>query len=321
MASQIIGHLKERSFLDRLLKPGVEGRTLHLTGPSKLGKRWCALHYALKLRGEGENERERVLRGDHPDITLFSPEGKMALHPAEAVREVIDRCREAPYQGPYKVLIVDGAERMQGVSSNTLLKTLEEPLKTTFIFLVSERKEKILPTILSRSIEITFSPIPRELLLPELKGEGKISAELAALLSRGSLSRAKELYSEGLPEWRSLLLPLLESPPATYFTFRDQLKKITEPLVALKEDNSLRFYQIIHDLLESIVGWFRDLHLLRHGGQNLFFPDQLPLLKRRLERGNLPSITKVLEATAEAHLALERSNSLQTTLESLLLQL
>ena len=114
MVVKILGHEKEQLFLEKILKPKVHGRTLHFTGPSRLGKRHLALRCALQLRGEGEKELVLVLRGDHPDITLFSPEGKIAVHPAEAVRAVIDKCRERPYQGDYRILIIDGAERMQG---------------------------------------------------------------------------------------------------------------------------------------------------------------------------------------------------------------
>ncbi len=310
----IIGHEKERLFLERFHS---SGRTLHFTGPSRLGKKWIALQYALKLRGEGERELAQVFRGEHPDVTLFSPEGKTALHSVDTIRDLIDKCRQPPYQGQYRILIVDGADRMQGVSSNTLLKSLEEPLKSTFIFLISERKERMLPTILSRAIEISFSPIPKETLMKE------IQQSLPVALSRGSYSRAKEYATDGLPVWREGIVSLLSNHGETYFMFREAIKQLVEPIVALKEETPMKFFETVHELFEAVLSFTRDLHLLREGAPHdlLAFPDQVPALEKRLERGHIPLLEKVLAQTEEAHLAIARSGSLASTLESLCLSI
>jgi len=310
---QVVGHEKERHFLDRFQSVG---RTLHFTGPSRLGKKYIALQYAIKLRGEGSREQAQVLKGEHPDVTLFSPEGKTALHSVDTIRDLIDKCRQPPYQGPFRILIVDGADRMQGVSSNTLLKSLEEPLKTTFIFLISERKERMLPTILSRAIEISFSPIPKETLLKE------IGQPLPVALARGSYSRAKEYAANGLPVWRDLLVNLLSSSQEqTYFMFREAVKQLVEPIIALKEETPMQFFETVHELFEAVLSWHRDLHLLREGApsQLLAFPDHLSSLERTLERGNIVPLQLLLDKTEKAHLAIDRSGSLATTLESLCL--
>lgn len=54
------------------------------------------------------------------------------------------------YEGGYKVVLVWMAERMNSVTANTLLKTLEEPAERTLILLVAESRDRMLQTILSR---------------------------------------------------------------------------------------------------------------------------------------------------------------------------
>lgn len=49
-----------------------------------------------------------------------------------------------------KVVIIDKADQMQDGARNALLKLLEEPPKDVYIILISTRKKRILPTILSR---------------------------------------------------------------------------------------------------------------------------------------------------------------------------
>jgi len=55
-----------------------------------------------------------------------------------------------PYEGGYKVLVVWMAERMNSVTANTLLKTLEEPEGQTLVLLVAESTDRLLQTVLSR---------------------------------------------------------------------------------------------------------------------------------------------------------------------------
>lgn len=86
----------------------------------------------------------------HPDITLVKPEGKLALHTAERLRDLTDEAVMPPFQSARRVFIIIDAEKMWPVSANSLLKTLEEPIPTTAFILTSCHKEKILPTLISR---------------------------------------------------------------------------------------------------------------------------------------------------------------------------
>ncbi len=56
----------------------------------------------------------------------------------------------------YKVCIIDTTEDLNISASNSLLKMLEEPPKNTLFILVSNNKQSILPTILSRCQKIGF---------------------------------------------------------------------------------------------------------------------------------------------------------------------
>ncbi len=55
-----------------------------------------------------------------------------------------------PHSSPRKLAIILGAENLILEAANALLKLLEEPPASTIIILMAARKEKILPTILSR---------------------------------------------------------------------------------------------------------------------------------------------------------------------------
>ena len=58
------------------------------------------------------------------------------------------------YEGNYKTVVIWMAEKMNAVTANKLLKTLEEPSDKTLLILVAENTSTILPTILSRTQQI-----------------------------------------------------------------------------------------------------------------------------------------------------------------------
>ena len=62
----------------------------------------------------------------------------------------------------YKVCIVDTTEDLNISAANSLLKMLEEPPKNTLFILVSNNKQSILPTILSRCQKISFQRLNEE---------------------------------------------------------------------------------------------------------------------------------------------------------------
>ncbi|WP_461248031.1 DNA polymerase III [Treponema sp. R6D11] len=69
--------------------------------------------------------------------------------PIDHIRKAAYWCRLAP-TGKRKTLIIENAENMREEARNSLLKLLEEPPETVSIVLTTQRREAIMPTILSR---------------------------------------------------------------------------------------------------------------------------------------------------------------------------
>ena len=62
-----------------------------------------------------------------------------------------------PYEGSYRITIIDDAELMTMEASNALLKTLEEPAEQNVFLLITSNEETLIPTIKSRCQAIYFS--------------------------------------------------------------------------------------------------------------------------------------------------------------------
>ena len=72
-----------------------------------------------------------------------------------------------------KFIIIDSADDLNQSSSNSLLKTLEEPKLNTFIFLISHQISSLLPTLRSRCQKIKLSTLSYELFNKVLNNEIK----------------------------------------------------------------------------------------------------------------------------------------------------
>ncbi|MCL2759878.1 MAG: DNA polymerase III [Treponema sp.] len=83
------------------------------------------------------------------DALKLEDEGLSDTIPINNIRSASSWCRLAP-GGKRKTLIIENAENMRDDSRNSLLKLLEEPPATVSIVLNAQRREAIIPTILSR---------------------------------------------------------------------------------------------------------------------------------------------------------------------------
>ena len=68
----------------------------------------------------------------------------------ENIREIRDQVQYPPTEGKYRVYIIDEVHMLSTGAFNALLKTLEEPLGKTMIFLLTDRLESLKQTIRSR---------------------------------------------------------------------------------------------------------------------------------------------------------------------------
>jgi DNA polymerase III subunit gamma/tau len=73
------------------------------------------------------------------------------------------------YDEGYKVFCLDEVALCSKQSQSALLKVLEEPQSNVFFVLCTTDPDKLLPTIVSRSLELKCSTIPQDMMLPYLE--------------------------------------------------------------------------------------------------------------------------------------------------------
>lgn len=147
------------------------GRLAHgllLTGPPGLGKGLFARRLANLLvceqpTAEGEpcgscQACHLVRGGSYPDIKLVVPEEAGKQIKVDAIRELGSQSVLTASKGGYRVFIVEPADAMNMAAANALLKTLEEPVPSSLLILVSSRPHALPATIRSRCQQVLFRP-------------------------------------------------------------------------------------------------------------------------------------------------------------------
>ena len=111
---------------------------------------------------------------------------------AKEADEIIRRLSFKSFESEYKVMIVWLPEVMNEEAANKILKILEEPWEKTIFLLVSERPDRLLQTILSRTQEVAVPRLTVEDLMPLSEGDEQQRRNIARLAA-GDLIEMRRL--------------------------------------------------------------------------------------------------------------------------------
>lgn len=203
-------------------------------------------------KSDDRDEHKKVIFSEFPDIGQVIAYNKNIL--VDAIRDLEKEANFRPYEAKARFFIIDEADKMNDAASNALLKTLEEPAPTTYLFLITSRPDALLQTIHSRCQTLRFAPVAAREIEDHLLETKKFSpddAELLSLLSNGSIGHALTLDLAKFREQRDAMLKVLQS--LLIENNRAFLLKTAEELSDTKnKDNyepSLDILQIlIHDI-------------------------------------------------------------------------
>jgi DNA polymerase-3 subunit delta' len=190
----------------------------------------------------------------------------------EAMRDAIEFAQRTSGRGRGKVVLVYPAERMNTVTANALLKTLEEPPGDVRFLLASEAAHQLLPTIRSRCLGHPMRWPTQHEALGWLSGEGLGVADAQVLLraAGGRPEEALALAQAGRDarQWSQLpkaiargdVSVLSDCTPAQAI---DVLQKLCHDVLASRAGAQPRFYAAA-DLpaggsAASLGAWWRDL--------------------------------------------------------------
>jgi DNA polymerase III subunit delta' len=207
-------------------------------------------------------------------------------------------------EGGKKIFILFNAELMNNEASNSLLKTLEEPLPDTVILLTTSAKESLLPTILSRCQTVQCDFLLEEDIftaLQERDGVEKGQSRLAARLANGSYGLARILTSADMAAQREEVVDFL----------RLSLSKQRLPMLqAVDELSSTYDRTAMQRWLEVLQIWLREALLLQKTGNDTGLAWDQESLKRFVRNFPQANLIGALDLTNQAIAQIDKNGYL-----------
>ena len=212
-------HERVKTFFNSVLEHNRLAHAYLFYGAPGTGKCGFALELARTLNCTSDTVRpcgkcaacQKTARLNHPDVKYLYPAPKSvyedskkfmeilkfrAAHPyhalpvngalnipINAIRGLKDEAKYAPFEGGYRIFILESVEYMQTAAANSFLKLLEEPPEKLVLILITQDIHDILDTIRSRCQPVFFPRLNDQHVRAILKRENveeEVSASMIA---------------------------------------------------------------------------------------------------------------------------------------------
>ena len=203
---------------------------------------------------------------------------------------------------------------MTAQAQNALLKTLEEPPEYAVLLLLTANVDALLPTILSRCVQLNMKPAPDMLVRKYLCEQLQVpdyKAEVCVAFARGNVGRAKALASsEDFENIKAEALSLLKYiQDMDLGEIIDAVKRVTEYKVE------------IQDYLDLCAVWYRDVLLFKatNDVNHLIFREEIQALRRTAQQSSYEGIERIIRGLDSARRRLDANVNFELVMELLML--
>ena len=318
----VIGHENLIEHLQSAIAMKKISHAYIFDGEKGSGKNFLADIFASALQCEAEDGRpcgacsscKQSEGRNHPDIIRITHEKPNTISVDDIRQQLCGDIMIKPYKGPYKIYIVDEAEKLNIQAQNALLKTIEEPPAYAVILLLTTNAESFLPTILSRCVTLNLKPAKDSVVRKYLMEQVRIpdyQADICVAFAQGNIGKARRLaLSEEFNQMKEHAIHLVKYIQEMEISeLIDGMRKITE------------FKTDISDYLDLLMVWYRDVLLYKAtwNPSSIVFSDEIHTLRKMASKSSYEGIENILKALDKAKIRLNANVNFDLTMELLLL--
>ncbi len=319
--SDIYGQDKQIAVLKNAMERGRVPHAYLFHGTRGVGKRKTAKVFAKALICSKENldscdrcaSCTKIDHGNHPDVITIIPKGNVIK--IDVIKDLRRQMKFRPFEGGRRVFIIVDADKMNSVSANSFLKTLEEPSPSSILILTASNPHLLPATILSRCQQLRFNPIQVDTAALFLEKKLSINTESAYLLassSGGSIGKALEMSENSYLTFRNEVIESVNT-----LNFKDPLKFLS--LV----DNFGKDGEDILGKLEILRSWYRDILVYKETGEmkSLIHRDRIEIIRDFAGKISGLNILKSIKTINRAYGAIEQNANKPLMLEWMMFKL
>lgn len=313
---EVIKHLQNAAAMDKVSHSYI------FAGEKGSGKKLLAKLFAMTLQCEKHGKEpclqcsscKKAMNRNHPDIIYVSHEKPNSIGIEDIREQLIADVDIKPYTGPYKVYIVDEAEKLTVQAQNALLKTIEEPPAYAVIMLLVNNGATLLPTIASRCVTLNFKPVRDEVIKKYLMEELHVpdyQAEVSVAFAQGNVGRAKQIATaEDFAEMMEAAFRILKKgKDMEVYEMVDAIKLLSEQK------------HTVYEYLDLFLVWFRDVLMFKATNQidGLVFRQEYNDIKSHADVSSYEGLETIIKAIETAKQRLQANVNFDLTMELLFL--
>lgn len=320
--SSITGHEQIIEHLQNAISSNKISHAYIFNGPEKSGKMMLAESFAMALQCEKHgidgcmecHSCKQALSLNQPDIIYLHHDKPNTISVDDIRRQINNDISIKPYASPYKIYIIDEAEKMNQQAQNAILKTIEEPPAYAVILLLTTNADIFLPTILSRCITLSLKVIPDSVIRKFLMEHYQLpdyKADICTAFAQGNIGKAIQLA--GSNEFNDI------KDSAVQLLKRIHEIDLYEMIEAVKQISQYKLE--INDYFDIMIIWYRDVLLYKatSDANNLIFKNEVYDIKTLANKSSYSGIETIMKALEKAKRRLNANVNFDLVIELLLL--
>lgn len=319
--SNVIGHESIIEHMQNAIRIGKVSHAYILNGEDGAGKNLLATIFASTLQCEAGGVSPcgicksclQMDSGNHPDMKRITHE-KVSISVDDIRLQLNNDIQIKPYSSPYKIYIIDEAEKMTEQAQNALLKTIEEPPEYAVIILLTNNINTFLQTILSRCVVLNLKAVDKDLIKSYLMEQIKVpdyQAELSAAFAGGNLGKAIQYASsEDFSEMKSDVIRIMK------YIDEYELSEVIDALKKIAENKNN-----INDYLDLMLLWYRDVLMFKAtmNANLVLYKDEIQDIKKQASVKSFEALEHIIKAFDETKKRLIANVNFEIAMELLLL--
>lgn len=321
--SDIYGYETIKEHLQSAISMDKVSHAYIISGGLGAGKKMIASAFAQTLQCEAKGTEPcgkchsciQAESRNNPDIIWVSHVNPGSIGVDDVREQLVSDMLIKPYSNPYKIYIIDEADKLTVQAQNAILKTIEEPPAYGIVILLANNADIFLQTILSRCVVLDLKPLKDSDVIRYLKDNyeniGDYECRFASRFAAGRIGRAKTMVeSTDFAELRQEVIHVVKNA-----------KEMDSVDIMSSVKNVAKYKLTIDDYLDLMMLWYRDVLMFKSTNDTnlLIFNDQMQLIQGQCQTMSYEGLNDIIESIDKVKVRLQANVNFDLVIELLIM--